>query len=70
MSASEYIKKYENGKIHIEVELKNSLKHGYYKEYYRNGNIKISGKFKKGIQVGTWKSYDKKNKDILFKKRF
>lgn len=70
LSASEYIKKYENGKIHIEVELKNGLKHGYYKEYYRNGNIKISGKFKKGIQVGTWKSYDKKNKDILFKKRF
>ena len=70
LSASEYIKKYENGKIHIEVELKNGLKHGYYKEYYRNGNIKISGKFKKGVQVGTWKSYDKKNKDILFKKRF
>ncbi|CAM1371376.1 DUF3352 domain-containing protein [Tenacibaculum xiamenense] len=70
LSASEFIKKYENGQVHIEVELKNGLKHGDFTEYYRNGNVKISGKFKKGAQVGTWKAYDKENEDLLFKKRF
>ncbi len=70
LSASEFIKKYEDGQIHIEVELKNGLKHGDFTEYYRNGNVKISGKFKKGTQVGTWKAYDKETEDLLFKKRF
>jgi len=70
LSAFEFIKTYENGEIHIEVELKNGLKHGDFKEYYKNGNVKISGKFKKGIQEGTWKAYDKKSEKLLFKKRF
>ncbi|SEB40161.1 Protein of unknown function [Tenacibaculum sp. MAR_2009_124] len=70
LSTSEFIKKYENGQVHIEVELKNGLKHGDFKEYYRNGNVKISGKFKKDVQIGTWKAYDKESEDLLFKKRF
>lgn len=69
LSASEFIKKYETGETHIEVELKDGLKHGDYKEFYKNGELKISGEFKKGVQTGTWKAYDE-NGELLFKKRF
>ena len=64
------MKKYEDGKVKFEVELKDGLKHGDYREYYPNGNLKIKGKFKKGIQTGTWKVYEEKEEELLFKKRF
>ncbi len=70
LSASEFIKKHDNGTIKFEVELKNGLKHGDYSEYYKNGNLKITGKYKKGVQVGTWKAYREKDEELLFKKRF
>ncbi|CAM1369310.1 conserved hypothetical protein [Tenacibaculum litopenaei] len=70
LSAREFIKKYDDGSTHIEVELKNGLKHGDYKEYYRNGHLKLSGKFKNGELSGTWKAYSKEDEDLLFKKRF
>ncbi|CAL2079329.1 conserved protein of unknown function [Tenacibaculum sp. 190524A02b] len=70
LSASEFIKKYEDGKVKFEVELKNGLKHGDYTEYYKNGQTKITGKFKKGVQVGTWKAYKEEDGELLFKKRF
>ncbi|CAL2106335.1 conserved hypothetical protein [Tenacibaculum sp. 190524A02b] len=70
LSASEFIKKHEDGKVKFEVELKNGLKHGDYTEYYKNGQTKITGKFKKGVQVGTWKAYKEEDGELLFKKRF
>ncbi len=51
---------YEDGKVHYEVDLKNGLKHGNFKEYYPDGTLKVRGRFKDDLPEGSWKYYDEK----------
>jgi len=49
---------YDEGTLKYEVELRNGMKHGSFREYFRNGKLKISGRFRNDIPDGTWKLYD------------
>lgn len=69
LNAKAFIKKYTNGAVKFEVELKDGLKHGRYHEFYSNGNEKITGRFKKDEQVGTWRYFDDTGA-LVRKKRF
>ncbi|SFF45338.1 DUF3352 domain-containing protein [Thermoflexibacter ruber] len=69
LDIKKYTEKYANGKIKVEAEIKNGLKHGTYKEYYPNGEIKIKGEYYKDLQDGTWRYYDEKGK-LTKKRRF
>lgn len=69
LTANEFVKKYSNGNIRFEVELKDGLKHGRYREFYKNGAERMTGKFRKDKQVGTWRYYNDKGEQLL-KKRF
>ncbi|MEO0507733.1 MAG: DUF3352 domain-containing protein [Bacteroidota bacterium] len=69
LTAKSFIKKYGNGAIRYEVELKDGLKHGRYEEFYPNGEKKITGRFRKDEQVGTWRYFDAEG-ELLLKKRF
>jgi len=69
LNAKEYIKKYKDGKKHIEVGLKDGVRHGRYLEYYPNGEIKIKGKYRKDAQIGQWRAYDESG-EVVKKKRF
>ncbi|MAU15034.1 MAG: DUF3352 domain-containing protein [Muricauda sp.] len=69
LNAKSYSKKYANGNIMFEVELKDGLKHGSYEAYYPNGTQKIRGRFRKDEQVGTWRFYNEEGEQV-HKKRF
>jgi len=69
LNASEYVKNYKSGAKHIEVGLKDGLKHGRYYEYYPDGVLKIKGRYRKDEQVGVWRAYDAKGEQIE-RKRF
>ena len=69
LNANNYITKYENGQLRLNIALKNGQKHGRYLEYYENGKIKLKGRFNKDIQVGTWRHYDIYG-NLIKKKRF
>ena len=69
LNAKSFSKKYGNGKIRFEVDLKDGLKHGRYTEYYPDGEEKITGRFRNDEQVGTWRFYDREGK-LVKKKRF
>ncbi|MFD2588809.1 DUF3352 domain-containing protein [Croceitalea marina] len=69
LNAKSFAKKYSNGSIRFEVDLKDGLKNGRYQEYYANGEKKITGRFRKDEQVGTWRYYDLEG-ELLHKKRF
>ncbi len=68
LTAKRFIKKYANGAVQFEVELKDGLKHGRYTAYYPDGSEKMTGRFRKDIQVGTWRYFDKDGKPLLRKK--
>ncbi len=68
LNAKRFAKSYSNGSIRFEVELKDGLKHGRYREYYKDGTEKITGRFKKDEQVGTWKYYNSQGKPVHKKK--
>ncbi len=70
LSASVFIKRYDDGAVEFSVELKNGRKHGDYRAYFPNGELKMKGKYKNDVQTGTWKAYDENSGDLLFKKRF
>ncbi len=59
----------DNGNIQFEVELKNGLKHGNFKEYYSNGTLKVRGKFKADKPDGSWKLYNEEG-DLMEEKLF
>ena len=69
LNVDQFIKRYKNGSKHIEVALKDGLKHGRYIEYFANGEIKIKGRYRKGKQVGQWRLYDNEG-NVIKKKRF
>ena len=69
LNAKSFSKKYSDGAIRFEVDLKDGLKNGRYKEYYPNGEKRITGRFRKDEQVGTWRYYDEEG-ELLHKKRF
>lgn len=69
LNAKTFIKKYNNGNVRFQVELKDGLKHGKYEEFYTNGTRKIRGRFRKDEQVGTWRYYDEDGLQV-HKKRF
>ncbi|MCL6274583.1 DUF3352 domain-containing protein [Muricauda sp. 2012CJ35-5] len=68
LTANEFVKNYSNGNIRFEVELKDGLKHGRYREFYKNGAERMTGKFRKDKQVGTWRYYDSEGNQLLKKK--
>nr|WP_298995261.1 DUF3352 domain-containing protein [uncultured Allomuricauda sp.] len=69
LTAKTFSRKYANGTIRFEVELKDGLKHGRYTEYHSNGKEKITGRFRKDIQIGTWRYFDTDG-ELVLKKRF
>ncbi|GLU42929.1 DUF3352 domain-containing protein [Allomuricauda sp. NBRC 101325] len=69
LNADSFSKKYANGNVLFEVELKDGLKHGSYEEFYSDGTRKIRGRFRNDTQVGTWRYYDKDGNQV-YKKRF
>ncbi len=69
LNADRYIKNYTSGAKHIEVGLKDGLKHGRYYEYYPDGVLKMKGRYRKDKQVGVWRAYDSKGEQIE-RKRF
>ena len=69
LNAKSFAKKYSNGSVRFEVDLKDGLKNGRYEEYYSNGQKKITGRFRKDEQVGTWRYFDIEG-ELIHKKRF
>ncbi len=69
LSDDEYIVRFKNNKIRIEVGLKDGFPDGKYREYHPNGALKLKGRFKNGKKIKTWKAYDTNGK-LLDKKRF
>ena len=69
LNADSFSKKYTNGNIRFEVDLKDGLKHGRYEEFYPDGTRKIRGRFRNDEQVGTWRYYNAEG-DQVHKKRF
>ncbi|MCL6267013.1 DUF3352 domain-containing protein [Flagellimonas myxillae] len=69
LTAKNFAKKYSNGNLKFQVELKDGLKHGQYKEFYPSGEERMTGRFKKDEQVGTWRYFDSDG-TLLLKKRF
>jgi cell fate (sporulation/competence/biofilm development) regulator YlbF (YheA/YmcA/DUF963 family) len=69
LNAKSFVKKYSNGSVRFEVDLKDGLKNGSYKEYYSNGEKRITGRFRKDEQAGTWRYYDVAG-NLVHKKRF
>jgi len=65
LNADEYVKKYANGQVKVEVPLKDGMKNGIYKAYYKNGELHFKGRFKDDKRVGKWKKYDMEGKKIL-----
>jgi len=57
-----------DGTVKYEVELKNGLKHGDFKEYFPEGRIKISGKFRDDLPDGNWKLFDENGELVMEKK--
>ncbi len=64
LNANEYVKKYKSGVTHVEVGLKDGLKHGRYYEYYPDGVLKIKGRYRKDKRVGVWRAYDVEGEQI------
>jgi antitoxin component YwqK of YwqJK toxin-antitoxin module len=60
---------YDDGSLHYEVELKNGMKHGNFREYFPEGTLKVRGKFKDDKPEGSWKLYDEEDK-IIEEKEF
>jgi len=58
LNVKKYKDFYENGKLKIEVGIKNGLKNGAYREYYESGKLKIKGKYKDDKRDGVWILYD------------
>jgi len=69
LNAKSFSKKYTNGNIRFQVDLKDGLKHGRYEAFYPDGTRKIRGRFRNDEQVGTWRYYDKEGGQV-HKKRF
>lgn len=69
LNAKSFSKKYANGNIRFQVDLKDGLKHGRYQAFYPDGTRKIRGRFRNDEQVGTWRYYNKEG-DQVHKKRF
>ncbi|MEM9649142.1 MAG: DUF3352 domain-containing protein [Bacteroidota bacterium] len=69
LNAKSFSKKYANGNVRFEVDLKNGLKHGKYLEYHPNGVKKITGRYRKDEQIGTWRYYDSLG-ELKLKKKF
>lgn len=69
LNADSFSKKYANGNIWFEVDIKDGLKHGRYEEFYPDGTRKIRGRFRNDEQAGTWRYYNKEG-DQVHKKRF
>ena len=69
LDASEVKEFDDEGRLKFEVELKNGIKHGTYREYYPNGKIRVKGKFKKDEKDGVWKLYDE-NENLIEETEF
>ncbi len=65
LNSDEFVLKYPNGKVKVEVPLKNGKKNGVYKAYYKNGDLYFKGRFKDDKRVGKWKKYDTEGKRTL-----
>ena len=46
------VSNYENGNLKIELELKDSIPNGTFKEYFSNGKLKTKAKYKNGNLEG------------------
>lgn len=69
LNAKSFSKKYANGNLRFEVELKDGLKHGRYTAYHPDGTEKITGRFRRDEQIGTWRYFDATGA-MQLKKRF
>ncbi|NAY92600.1 DUF3352 domain-containing protein [Muricauda sp. JGD-17] len=69
LSAKLFSRKYANGNVKFEVDLRDGHKDGRYTQYYPDGTKKMTGRFRNDEQVGTWRYYDQEGK-LVHKKRF
>ncbi len=67
LNASEFVLNHPNGKLKLEVELKDGLKDGRYRSYYPDGQLYVKGTFKNDKRAGKWKKYNPEGKKILQK---
>lgn len=65
LNADEFVKKYPNGQLKVQVPLKNGMKNGLYKAYYKNGKLHFKGRFKDDKRTGKWKKYNMEGDKIL-----
>lgn len=64
LDAKKYHDYFESGKLKLEVDIKDGMKHGDLKVYHENGILRISGEFKRDKPSGKWKYYDSEGKLI------
>ncbi|MCB1176262.1 MAG: hypothetical protein KDK36_01670 [Leptospiraceae bacterium] len=57
---------YEDGKLYDEINYKNGLKHGIYKEYYHDGKLSVLRNFNKGKREGIHKGWHSKGQIRFF----
>ncbi len=69
LNDDEFVLRFKDNSIRLEVSLKDGFPNGRYKEYHQNGELKLKGRFKNGKQYKTWKAYDS-NGNLLDKKKF
>jgi len=69
LNDKEFVIRFKDNTIRVEVSLKDGFPDGRYKEYYKNGELKLKGRFKNGKQYKTWKAYDSKG-NLIKKKKF
>ncbi len=69
LTAKSFIKKFNDGSIRFQVDLKDGLKHGRYEAFYANGKKKMTGRYKEDKQAGTWRYFDADGNQVI-KKRF
>lgn len=64
LTATLHQERYPNGKVKLEVGLKNGVKNGVYREFYESGELKVKGRFKDDLQDGIWKTFSPEGKTI------
>lgn len=58
----EYVEYYNNEIPKVEVEIKDGVPHGIYKQFYEDGTLMLKGHFESDMKEGTWKFYNNDGK--------
>lgn len=64
LDVREFVEKYPSGQVRFEVEIREGLKHGDYREYHENGELRIKGRYRKDKREGLWKEFDREGNEV------